>query len=230
LKFPRCSEITNPYAAATNYFAWLQTVTRSAAAPETENLLRTVIKKSPDDPALLSAMGYFAQRKGQPDLARELDGKALALDPNSINPSSNLAVIEAERGHSREAVKLWEDSFPRAPGQSSVGKNIARVLCEAGQVDRARDYVPRLLEFNPDLTEAKNLFRIWMARRPSATKIPHSSPSPGPANTQWAEACFHQPTSRWRIPSWKWQSISLVSFLVKKSFVQADMRPERPPS
>ena len=37
--------------------------------------------------------------------------------------------------------------------------NIARVLCEAGQVDSARDYVLRVLEFNPDLTEATNLFQ-----------------------------------------------------------------------
>ena len=139
---------------------WAALVNRgmTAAAPETEKLLRTAIKKSPDDPALLSAMGYFVQRKGKPDLARELYGKALVQDPTSIDASSNLAVIEAGRGNLREAVKLWEDAFRRAPGQSSVGMNIARVLCDTGQVDRARDYVLRVLEFNPDLTEAKNLF------------------------------------------------------------------------
>jgi len=131
----------------------------TAAAPETENLFRAAIKKSPDDPALLSAMGYSAQRKGEPDLARELYGKALATDPTLIDASANLAVIEAGRGHLREAVTLWEDAFQRAPGQSGIGMNIARVLCDAGQVDSARHYVLRVLEFNPDLTEAKNLFQ-----------------------------------------------------------------------
>ena len=58
-----------------------------------------------------------------------------------------------------EAVRLWEEAFERAPGQSSIGMNIARAFCGAGQVDRARDYVLRVLEFNPDLTEAKNLFQ-----------------------------------------------------------------------
>lgn len=141
--------------------AWESLVNRgmTTGAPETEKLFRTAIKKSPDDPALLSAMGYFEQRKGDPEVARELYGKALALDPTLIDASANLAVIEARRGHLREAVKLWQDAFRRAPGQSSIGMNIARVLCDSGQVDRAREYVLRVLEFNPDLTEAKNLFQ-----------------------------------------------------------------------
>jgi tetratricopeptide (TPR) repeat protein len=141
--------------------AWESLVNRgmTAATPETEKLFRAAIKKSPDDPALLSAMGYFEQKKGDPALARELYGKALTLDPTSIDVSSNLAVIKAGQGHLREALRLWEDAFQRAPGQSSIGMNIARVLCEAGQVDSARDYVLRVLEFNPDLTEAKNLFQ-----------------------------------------------------------------------
>jgi Cytochrome c554 and c-prime len=141
--------------------AWDVLVNRgmTAAAPEAEKLLRSAIKKSPDDPALLSAMGYFAQRKEELDRARELYGKALAVDPTLIDASANLGVIEARRGHAREAVKLWEDAFQRAPGQSSIGMNIARVLCDAGQVDHARDYVVRVLEFNPDLGEAKNLLQ-----------------------------------------------------------------------
>jgi hypothetical protein len=37
--------------------------------------------------------------------------------------------------------------------------NIARAFCGAGQPNGARDYVLRVLEFNPDLPEAKNLLR-----------------------------------------------------------------------
>lgn len=141
--------------------AWDSLVNKgmTAAAPETENLLHAAIKKSPDDPALLSAMGYSAQRKGEPIFARELYRKALAIDPTLIEASANLAAIEAGHGNLREAVEHWQDAFQRAPGQSSIGMNIARAFCEAGQVDRARDYVLRVLEFNPDLTEAKNLFQ-----------------------------------------------------------------------
>jgi tetratricopeptide (TPR) repeat protein len=131
----------------------------TAAAPQTERLLRSALEQSPSDPVLLSALGYFAQQKGDLDRARELYAKALAIDPTLIDAATNLGVIEANREHLREALRLWQDAFQRAPGQSRIGMNIARVLCSAGQPARARDYVLRVLEFNPDLPEAKNLLQ-----------------------------------------------------------------------
>jgi tetratricopeptide (TPR) repeat protein len=131
----------------------------TAAAPEAERLLHSAVEKSPNDPALLSALGFYAQRKGDPDHARDLYAKALAIDPTLIDAATNLGVIEASRGHLREALKLWQDAFTRAPGQSRIGMNIARAFCGAGQTNSARNYVLRVLEFNPDLPEAKNLLR-----------------------------------------------------------------------
>jgi hypothetical protein len=37
--------------------------------------------------------------------------------------------------------------------------NLARLFCDTGQPSSARDYVLRVLEFNPDLPEAKNLLQ-----------------------------------------------------------------------
>ena len=140
--------------------AWVSISTgTTATARETERLLRSAIKTFPNDAALLSALGYSAQKKGNIDGAREFYQKALAIDPTMIEAATNLGVIEARRGHLREAVGLWEDAFQRAPGQSHIGMNIALVLCDAGQIDRARDYVLRVLEFNPDLPEAKSLLQ-----------------------------------------------------------------------
>ncbi len=131
----------------------------TAAAPETERLLGSAIEKSPNDPALLSALAYSAQKKGDIDRARELYEKALAVDPTLIDAATNLGAIEANRGHLREAVKLWQDAFHRAPGQSRIGMNLARLFCDTGQPGNAREYVLRVLEFNPDLSEAKSLLQ-----------------------------------------------------------------------
>jgi Tfp pilus assembly protein PilF len=131
----------------------------TAAAPETERLLRSALEKSPTDPALLSALGYSAQKKGDIDHARALYEKALGIDPTLIDAATNLGVIEANRGHLREAVRLLEDAFQRAPGQSRIGMNIAQILCDAGQPSSARDFVLRVLEFNPDFPEAKTLLQ-----------------------------------------------------------------------
>lgn len=130
----------------------------TAAAPQAERLTSVAIQKAPDDAALLSSLGYSAPKKGDMDRARQLYEKALAIDSILIDAAANLGAIEASRGHLREAVRLWNQAFQRAPGQSPIGMNIAP-LCAAGQVDGARDYVLRVLEFNPDLQEAKGLLK-----------------------------------------------------------------------
>ncbi|HZR57752.1 MAG TPA: tetratricopeptide repeat protein [Terriglobales bacterium] len=141
----------------------------TAAAPEAERLLHSALEKSPNDPALLSALGFSAQKKGDIARARALYEKALAVDPSSIDAATNLGVIEANSGHLREAIKLWQDAFSRAPGQSRIGMNIARVFCEARQDNKARDYVLRVLEFNPDLPEAKTLLQRLSDDSPKCT-------------------------------------------------------------
>ncbi len=127
-----------------------------SAEAQAERLLRLALLKS-SDPALLSAMGYIEQKHGATDRARELYQKALAIDPNLIDAATNLGVLEAKSGHMREAVTLWQGSFQRAPGRSSIGMNLAWTFCGSGQFDEARTYALRVLQFNPDLGAAKKL-------------------------------------------------------------------------
>jgi len=128
-----------------------------AAAKAAEQFLRQALAESPNDPALLSALGYIEQKHGHINDSRELYQRALARDPNLIDAATNLGVLEAKSGHMSEAVVLWEGAFQRGPGRSSVGMNLARAFCGAGQIDKARDFTLRVLEFNPDLNSAKHL-------------------------------------------------------------------------
>ncbi len=127
------------------------------AQPEAERLLRQAIAESPDDPALLSALGYVEQTQGALDKARDSYRKALALDPSSIDAETNLGVLEAQSGQLSDAVRLWQDAFRRAPSRSAVGVDLARAFCSAGQFNDARNYTLRVLQFNPDLGTAKRL-------------------------------------------------------------------------
>lgn len=128
-----------------------------AAAKPAEQLLRQALAESPNDPALLSALGYIEQRRGHTNDSRELYQRALARDPNLIDAATNLGVLEAKSGHMNDAIVLWQSAFQRAPGRSSIGMNLARAFCSAGQTDKARDTTLRVLEFNPDLDAAKHL-------------------------------------------------------------------------
>jgi tetratricopeptide (TPR) repeat protein len=128
-----------------------------AVQKQAEQLLSKAVQGSPKDPALLSSLAYVEQRRGALNDARELYQRALAQDPNLLDAATNLGVLEANSGHLREAVTLWEGAFQRAPGRSSIGMNIARAFCAAGQIEPARDFTVRVLQFNPDLDSAKRL-------------------------------------------------------------------------
>jgi predicted CXXCH cytochrome family protein len=148
--------------------AWLSLAQSGtgAAASEAESFLRRGIVEKPDDPALLTGLAYVELKRGAVAKARELYEHALRSDPTLIDATANLGVIEVRAGHIEQAMRLWQDAFTRVPGRSAVGMNLARIYCGAGQVDKARAVMTRVLEFNPDLTAARNLMRQLSADTP----------------------------------------------------------------
>ena len=131
----------------------------TVAEPQAQSLLSKALKQFPEDPALLSALGYIEQKHGVTENARVLYQKALAIDPDMVDATTNLAVIEARAGNLRNAIALWEKAFEHAPARSSIGLNLARASCNEGKVDEARTYTLRVLEFNPDLAAAKQMLK-----------------------------------------------------------------------
>lgn len=129
------------------------------AEPEARDRLSKAIKESPDDPALLSSLGYIEQKHGATEHARQLYQRALSLDPSLIDAETNLGVIEAQDGRVDDALKLWRPAFQNAPDRSSIGLNIARAYCADRKLPDARNYILRVLEFNPDLAAAKQMLK-----------------------------------------------------------------------
>jgi Flp pilus assembly protein TadD len=140
------------------------------AQPEAEHLLRQAVALYPDDPAVLAALGYVEQKQGAKDKARDLYRKALARDPTLIDAETNLGVLEAHSGQLADAVSLWQDAFRRAPGRSAIGMNLARAFCATRQFNDARNYTMRVLQFNPDLGEAKAMLKRLNSDPPSCGK------------------------------------------------------------
>ena len=127
------------------------------AANQAEFYLRKAVKEQPDDAALLSALGFVEQRHGREKEARELYERALKVDPRSNDAATNLGILEAHSGNLRRAVELWQGAFAQVPDRSAIGLNLAMVFCAAGQKEDAREFVQRVLQFNPDSLKAKQL-------------------------------------------------------------------------
>ena len=140
------------------------------AQPQAEQLLRQAMALDPDDPAVLAALGYVGQKHGAKDKARALYRKELSHNPTLIDAETNLGVLEAQSGQLREAVSHWQDAFRRAPGRSAIGMNLARAFCSTRQFNDARNYTMRVLQFNPDLGEAKAMLKHLNADPPACGK------------------------------------------------------------
>jgi predicted CXXCH cytochrome family protein len=139
----------------------------ASAAIEAERYFNQAILEHPDDPVLLDSLAFFAQRRGDIAKARQLYEHALKADPSLIDAAANLGVIEARAANYNRAAELWGPAFARAPGRSSIGMNLAHISCDTGQFDKARAYVARVLQFNPDSPSAKNFAKALSATPPN---------------------------------------------------------------
>jgi len=130
---------------------------REGAQHQAQQSVRKALKQRPDDPRLLSAMGFIDQQHGHDKEARDLYKRALRIDPLANDVATNLGALEARAGNSKRAVELWQAAFERVPNRSSIGIDLAMAFCVAGKRDQARRYIQRVLEFNPDFAIAKRL-------------------------------------------------------------------------
>jgi lipopolysaccharide biosynthesis regulator YciM len=78
--------------------------------------------------------------------------------------------VEARTGNLKHAVELWQEVFERTPYRSTVGLNLAIAFCASGQKDIARQFVQRVLQFNPDSGKAKSLMTNITKNEPSQCK------------------------------------------------------------
>ncbi|HJS99046.1 MAG TPA: tetratricopeptide repeat protein [Terriglobales bacterium] len=135
-------------------------------APKARELLTEALRENPGDAAVATALAYMEQRDGNAAQAKRHYEEALRADPTQLDATVNLGVIEAQSGDPKAALKLWQDAFQRAPAHSAIGIDLALVSCDLGQVVAARDYLSRVLQFNPDLEKARRFLEHLNAQPP----------------------------------------------------------------
>ena len=125
------------------------------AAGEALRLLEAARQQLPDDPDVLTRLGYLYQAKGDAETAQQYYLRALTRDPDRAVAAANIGVFYAERGMLRQALDLWRNAFDKNPQLSAIGVNLGRALCGMGDADGARAALERVLKHNPDLAVAR---------------------------------------------------------------------------
>jgi hypothetical protein len=127
------------------------------ASQKAEEYLRKALQERAEDPVLLAALGSVEQKQEHEKQARELYERALKIDPLANEAAVDLGMLEARSGNLRRAVELWQGVFNRGPYRSAIGLNLAMAFCVAGKKEIAREFLQRVLEFNPDYLKGKQL-------------------------------------------------------------------------
>jgi predicted CXXCH cytochrome family protein len=158
IRFPQNAGPATERDLALGWLALAEAENTSADAQE-ENILPEASKQYPHDAAILSAYAYRELQHNRVQSAKELYEAALASDPLNADAAVNLGVIDVQRGAIEKAKTLWQGAFERVPWRNAVGMNLARLSCNLGQRKDAETYLRRVLQFNPDLADARTMLR-----------------------------------------------------------------------
>jgi arylsulfatase A-like enzyme/Flp pilus assembly protein TadD len=115
-------------------------VLSSAPLPDGERELRGLFAKAPDDPVLMSRLGYYLALWGAPeqgDEALELLGRAAALSPDDAEIQGNYGWGAHRRGAGEASARALEAAV-RLDGMDPTNHfRLAQALADGGEVQRA---------------------------------------------------------------------------------------------
>jgi tetratricopeptide repeat protein/cytochrome c554/c'-like protein len=124
------------------------------AARESFRLLEQAQQEHPNDPEVLTRLGFLYQTRGDSNVALKYYERAFTQDPDRAVVANNLAVFYARRGMLTRSLELWRNTFDNNPHLSEIGVNLASGLCALGNTDAASAVLQRVLKHNPDFGTA----------------------------------------------------------------------------
>lgn len=141
--------------------ALLQAGYPEQALPYLEEMLR----RTPDNPKALLAVGRIHLEGKRFDLARGVLQRAVELDPRLPEGWNELGGVEAQAGRWPEALKYYEKALALAPELPYVLLNAAHAQEEAGHGAEAERLFRRLLELEPNNGDAANGLGLFLAKQ-----------------------------------------------------------------
>ena len=121
---------------------------------EAEAIYRQVLSRSPDHAEALHLLGVLASQVGRTEVALELIGRAIIVNPGVALYHSNLGEIYRRSGQSDRAIDHFRRAIELRPDAADPHNNLGNVLREQGRLDDALALYRRAIELNPDLAEA----------------------------------------------------------------------------
>ena len=106
---------------------------------DAETTLKTISEKEPKRWEIYSALGIINDRLQNYKKAQKSYKRALALSPNNVDVTNNLALSFALNGNLNEAIKLLENIVSNEKSSVQTRQNLALLYGLSGQLNKARN-------------------------------------------------------------------------------------------
>lgn len=121
---------------------------------EAERLYRHVLAVSSRHADSLHLLGVIAQHNGRHDLAVDLIGKAIAINPAEASYHSNLGTALWKQGQLDAAIACYRRALELKPDYAKAHFNLGTGLWKQGRPHEAEASYRSALQFKPDYPEA----------------------------------------------------------------------------
>lgn len=123
---------------------------RAGDLPAAELLYQKVLSADPNQPMALHYSGILAQQRGNPALAIELIGRALAIRPDHAEAHFNLGTILQQQGDLRAAAGCYRDALRLAPEAVEAHINLGNTLKDLGETEEALECYRKAVSIKPE--------------------------------------------------------------------------------
>jgi predicted O-linked N-acetylglucosamine transferase (SPINDLY family) len=126
---------------------------RSGRFPQADLVCRRALETEPDHPDALHYLGLIAYNTGNNELAVELIGQAVQIEPTASN-YSNLGLAFHGLGQLEAAVECYRQALLQQPNHAVAHNNLGNALKDQYKLDDAVQHYRKAITCNPRFAEA----------------------------------------------------------------------------
>jgi len=126
---------------------------------EAETVVRRALAAAPDDPAILTLLGWLLSELGKGDEARETFRRSLELKADQFLAAFNYAILSIRAGENEVGLRWLRRATSIDPKSATAWRVLALELARQDLKDEALPVAERSLRLAPDDTEIQKLIR-----------------------------------------------------------------------
>ena len=127
-------------------------------------LFQHALRVTGDNPLALNNLGQSYMQRNELDLALIQFKKTLALVPD-YEALTNIGVILAKQGKTKEAKGYWKQAIALSPEKSAAIGNLGMMLVREGRLDTGLDYLSKAVALDSDLAEVHSYLGMALLRK-----------------------------------------------------------------